>query len=201
MLNKKAKKNTCIEKKSIMQKQDIKKMAYAVASTKKSLLLFLRFNLRPLHNSIPNCNPQPFRRSRRIQLHHTHRLCIDRNTLPRGLNCLPWRKENTSAQEQRRFANPLRAENAPQLIPLHSLEQTDVEYLPDIRKSSDLVGSGPTGEELAILLLQCFLYREEALALDEGAFDLAVVDGGIDRAADVHFYVCAEDGVGTCEYV
>lgn len=40
-----------------------------------------------------------------------------------------------------------------------------------------------------------FFDGEESLSLYEGAFDLAVVDGGVDGAPDVHFYVGAEDGV------
>ena len=51
------------------------------------------------------------------------------------------------------------------------------------------------------MLPQCFLHHEEGLALDEGPFNLAVVNGGIDREADVHFYVCTEDGVTACENV
>jgi hypothetical protein len=39
------------------------------------------------------------------------------------------------------------------------------------------------------------------LALDESAFDLPVVDGGVDGAADVHFYVGAQDGVIACQAV
>jgi len=54
---------------------------------------------------------------------------------------------------------------------------------------------------LVILLPQYFLHREEALALDEGAFDLAVVEGGIDGVAGVNLDVCAEDDVGVCGYV
>lgn len=37
--------------------------------------------------------------------------------------------------------------------------------------------------------------------MDEGALDLAVVDGGVDGVADVQFYVGTEDGVGACEEV
>jgi hypothetical protein len=37
--------------------------------------------------------------------------------------------------------------------------------------------------------------------LDEGTFDLTVVDGGVDAAAYVHFNVGAQHGVITSEYV
>jgi hypothetical protein len=36
-----------------------------------------------------------------------------------------------------------------------------------------------------------FFDGEEAEALDKGAFYLAVVDGGVDTAADIHFDVCS----------
>jgi hypothetical protein len=38
---------------------------------------------------------------------------------------------------------------------------------------------------LAALGPEGFFDGEEALALDEGAFDLAVVDGGVDGVADI----------------
>jgi hypothetical protein len=36
------------------------------------------------------------------------------------------------------------------------------------------------------------------LALDEGPFNLAVVDCGVDGTPNVHFYVGTEDGVVAC---
>lgn len=39
-----------------------------------------------------------------------------------------------------------------------------------------------------------FLHCEQAQTLDEGTFDLSVVDGGVDGATYVHFHVSAEAG-------
>jgi hypothetical protein len=60
-----------------------------------------------------------------------------------------------------------------------------VEGLWDVAEAGDLVGAGPAGEELTRLGPEGFFEGEEAEALDEGAFDLAVVDGRVDRIADV----------------
>lgn len=76
------------------------------------------------------------------------------------------------------------------------MQEINVELLWDIREARDLVGAGPAREELPGLGPEGFFHGEEAQTLDEGAFDLAVVDGGVDGAADVHFDVSAEDGVG-----
>jgi hypothetical protein len=55
-----------------------------------------------------------------------------------------------------------------------------VEDLRDIAETRDLVGSRTAGRELAICVPERFFDGEEALALDEGAFDLAVVYCGVD---------------------
>jgi hypothetical protein len=60
-----------------------------------------------------------------------------------------------------------------------------VEDLRDVAEAGDFVGSRAAGEELAALGPEGFFDGEEALALDEGAFDLAVVDGGVDGVADI----------------
>ena len=64
-------------------------------------------------------------------------------------------------------------------------QQRGVEDLRDVAEPRDLVGSGSAGEELAVARPEGFFESEEALALDEGAFDLPVVDGGVDGVADV----------------
>lgn len=64
-------------------------------------------------------------------------------------------------------------------------EQARVEDLRNIAEARDLVCAGPAGEELAGASPERFFDGEEALALDEGAFDLAVIDCGVDRVADV----------------
>ena len=54
-----------------------------------------------------------------------------------------------------------------------------VEDLRDVAEAGDFVGARTLGEELAVSLPEGFFECEEALALDEGAFDLAVVYGGV----------------------
>lgn len=68
-------------------------------------------------------------------------------------------------------------------------EQRGVEDLWDVGEAGDFVGSRAAGKELAVARPEGFFKSEEALALDEGAFDLAVVDGGVDGVADVLFSV------------
>jgi hypothetical protein len=54
-----------------------------------------------------------------------------------------------------------------------------VEDLRDVAKPGDFVGSGTFGEKLAVAGPEGFFEGEEALALDVGAFYLAVVYGGV----------------------
>jgi hypothetical protein len=54
-----------------------------------------------------------------------------------------------------------------------------VEDLRDVAEAGDFVGPWPFCEELAVGVPERFFEREEALALDEGAFDLAVVYGWV----------------------
>lgn len=60
-----------------------------------------------------------------------------------------------------------------------------------VSEARDFVGSWSAGEELAVAGPEGFFEGEETLALDEGAFDLAVVDGGVDGVADVLFHALA----------
>jgi hypothetical protein len=64
-------------------------------------------------------------------------------------------------------------------------QQRDVEDLGYVCEARDLVGTGPLCVELAGGRPEGFFDREEALALDESAFYLAVVDGGVDGVAYV----------------
>lgn len=57
--------------------------------------------------------------------------------------------------------------------------------LGDIAEAWYFVGSRATGVQLARLGPESFFKGEEAETLDEGAFDLAVVYGGIDGLAYV----------------
>ena len=60
-------------------------------------------------------------------------------------------------------------------------QHASVENLRDIREAWYFVGSGPAGEEGAGAgCPEGFFDGEEAEALEEGAFDLAVVYGGVD---------------------
>ena len=54
-------------------------------------------------------------------------------------------------------------------------QHTRVEDLRDVAEAGDLVGAWAAGEELACACPEGLFDCEEALALDEGAFDLAVV--------------------------
>ena len=48
---------------------------------------------------------------------------------------------------------------------------------------------------------QTLLRREQTLALHVRAFNLPVVDGGVDAAPDVHFHICAQWRPVACERV
>ena len=73
-----------------------------------------------------------------------------------------------------------------QVLPRDVLEHADVELLRDVAEAGDFIRAGAAGEELAAgAVPEAFFGGEEADALDEGAFDLAVVDGGVDGAADI----------------
>mmetsp|Transcript_1967 Transcript_1967/g.5966 ORF Transcript_1967/g.5966 Transcript_1967/m.5966 type:complete len:293 (+) Transcript_1967:329-1207(+) len=75
-----------------------------------------------------------------------------------------------------------------------ALGEDDAEVEGRVVRGRDLVGAGAFGEEGAGLDPGVglgvpddeFLQGEEAVALGEGAFDLADVDRGVERAADVH---------------
>jgi hypothetical protein len=62
-------------------------------------------------------------------------------------------------------------------------QHTRVEDLRDIAEARNLVRAGTTGVELAIAGPERLFEGEETLALQESAFDLAVIDGGIDGVA------------------
>lgn len=68
-----------------------------------------------------------------------------------------------------------------------------VEDLRDVAEAGDFVGSWALCEQLAVGVPEGFFEREEALALDEGAFDLAVVYSGVYGVA------CVLDGVSIGE--
>lgn len=84
------------------------------------------------------------------------------------------------------------------MSPFYSLQERDIELLRDIREAGDFISTWSFGEELAGPSPERFFHGEEALPLDECTFDLPVVDGGVDGAADVHFYVSAQDGMVAC---
>lgn len=65
------------------------------------------------------------------------------------------------------------------------VEKAGVEYLRYVAEARNLVGAGAAGEELACACPEGLFDGEETLALDEGAFDLAVVDSRVDGVADV----------------
>jgi hypothetical protein len=69
--------------------------------------------------------------------------------------------------------------------PLVVLQHRRVEDLWYAAKARDLVGAWATRGELATARPEGFFGREEADALDEGAFDLAVVDGGVDGITNI----------------
>lgn len=158
-------------------------------SHQKRLLPFLSHHLRPLHKIIPNRQPQPLTRSRTIQIPHPVPLPL--RTLPihppRRPHRLPQRKEHRTPQKQRRLPNPLTTLHRPQMIPIQRLpvvviaQHARVEDLRDIAETGDFVGSGAAGEEVAGAgVPEGFFGCEEAETLEEGAFDLAIVYGGVD---------------------
>jgi hypothetical protein len=60
-----------------------------------------------------------------------------------------------------------------------------IEDLRNIAESWDFIGSWAACEELARAGPKGFFNCEEPLALDEGAFDLTVVDRRVDRVAHI----------------
>ena len=157
----------------------------------KALLPLPRTYLRPLNNRIHTTNPDPLGRSRALQTQHLVLAPLP----PRGLQRIPDGEEDTTAHKQRRLADTPAALDRAQVLPLDVLEQRDVEHLRDIAEAGDLVGAGALGEEGAGgAVPEAFFRREEALALHEGSFDLAVVDGRVDAAANVHLDVRAPAG-------
>ena len=111
---------------------------------------------------------------------------------------IPQRKQHRGTQKQRRFADPLTTLYAPQMSPLNALKEVDVEFLRYITESGDLIGSWPSCSKLARLCPERFFHGEETETLDEGAFDLAVVNSGVDRTTDVHFDIRTKNGVRAC---
>ena len=84
------------------------------------------------------------------------------------------------------LANSSAALNGVQILPCHAFEHANVEDLRDVSKTGDLVIARPAGEDLTVTTKpERFLSRKKALALDKCSFDLAVIDGGVDRAADI----------------
>ena len=112
---------------------------------------------------------------------------------PRRLQRIPDREKHTTAHKQRRLADAPRPLDRPELLPLYILQQTDIEDLRNISKARDLIRAWPARGQLPRgTMPQRFLGRKEPHALDERAFDLAVVDGRIDGAAYIHFEVGAQ---------
>ena len=64
-------------------------------------------------------------------------------------------------------------------------QQRRVEDLRYVTKTRDLVRTRTAREEVAFARPEGFFQCEEAETLDEGAFDLAVVDGWVDGLTDV----------------
>ena len=158
---------------------------------KKTLLPLPRLHQRPLHNRIRTTNPDPLRRSRTLQTQHIP----DTVLAPGRPQRVADGEEDAAAHEERGFADAAGALDGAEVVPLDALEQAHVEDLGDVAEAGDLVGSRPAREELARgAVPEAFFRGEEALALDEGAFDLAVVDGRVDGAADVHEDVGAQAG-------
>ncbi len=114
---------------------------------------------------------------------------------PSGLQGVADSEEDATTQKQRRLADPTRALDSAEMLPLDALEDRDVELLGDIAKRRDLIGAGPPSSQLAGgAEPEGLLSGEEAHALDESALDLAVVDSRVDGAADVHEQVRAAAG-------
>lgn len=64
-------------------------------------------------------------------------------------------------------------------------QHTCVEDLWDVAEAGDLVGAWAAGEELACTCPEGLFDCEKALALDKGAFDLAIVYGGVYGVAHI----------------
>jgi hypothetical protein len=84
------------------------------------------------------------------------------------------------------LANSSAALNGVQILPCHALEHANVEDLRDVSETRDLIVARPASEDLTVATKpERFLSREKTLALDKRSFDLAVIDGGVDGAADI----------------
>mmetsp|Transcript_15711 Transcript_15711/g.63271 ORF Transcript_15711/g.63271 Transcript_15711/m.63271 type:complete len:848 (-) Transcript_15711:2042-4585(-) len=99
-------------------------------------------------------------------------------------------EEGRGAEEEGRLADGARRVDG---VRVGVVDEDDAHVERRVVRGGELVGAGPLGEELAsldprVLLVapDHLLEAEEAVALREGALDLPHVDGGIDRAAEVH---------------
>lgn len=164
---------------------------------KERLLAIFPLHCRHLHQIIPNSQPQPLRSRRTIQNQRLQNPIIPSRTQKR----IPQRKQNSSTQKQRRLTSALAALYRPQMFPRDALQKAHVEFLRDVTDAGDLVISGPTRGELAILGPEGFFDREQSLALYKGAFDLTVVNCGVYGTANVHLDVCSKDRVVPCEEI
>ena len=107
-------------------------------------------------------------------------------------------RENGNRQHQWRLADGLRAID--RVFAIAVVEQFDPEIRRHIGGHGDLVGRGSVGEQATLLVVDKLFGRQPAHALDKAAFNLADIDGGIDRAPDVvqdihplHDHLAGED--------
>jgi hypothetical protein len=90
-----------------------------------------------------------------------------------------------SKKKKNSLANSSAAFNGVQVLPGNVFEHADIEDLRDISEARDLIVAGSTGEYLSVVEPEGFLGREKTLALHKRPLDLAVVNGRVDRAANI----------------
>ena len=93
------------------------------------------------------------------------------------------RRKHRNRQHQRRLAHRLGAVD--RVLAVRAVPQGDLEMLRHVGRARYLVGGGRMCEQASVPVEHQLFGGEPAHALDKAAFDLALVNCGIERAADV----------------
>ncbi len=112
------------------------------------------------------------------------------------LDCAPGR----DAEHERWLAHCLGVEYGVFRV-LAVLHQLDAQIKRHVRHRRDLVGRRAAGHQLALVVPHQFLGGQPACALNVAAFDLADIDGRVQRGADVVQNVGAQHLVLACQRV
>lgn len=157
-------------------------------SHEETLLALLRQNPGSFDDWISTADSNAFWRRWTLQ---TQDIC-DAPLPPGSFERIADSKEDGATHEERGFANTARTLDRSKILPLDIFEQADVEDLGNIPETRNFVVPWSLGEDLTGgTVPEGFFCSKQALALDKGAFDLAIVDCWVDAAAYVHLNIGA----------